>query len=131
MGSIVTSEPFRYTKQGPLFQLVCNGTILADMSRVAIAFAVAADGTTVRHKHGTEDSVLEWFQWATAKYESMGLKWIADELCFIVSDSWDLDVLNRIVEDGGYLAVFLKEAGIDYTDLKGLRPNAIVGDNYN
>ncbi len=118
MGSVALPETFRYQKVGPLYQLKCGDAILADMSRVAIAFAVTQDGSTIRHKHGTEDSVLQWFQWAKARYEQYGLRWIADELCFLVSDSWDVDELNRIMEDGSYLATFLRESGIDTAELR-------------
>lgn len=119
MGSVALPENFRYTKEGPLYQLRCGDAILADMSRVAIAFAVAQDGSTVRHKHGTEDSVLQWFRWAKARYEACGLQWIADELCFLVSDSWDLDELNKIMADGAYLATYLRGVGIDPAELRG------------
>jgi hypothetical protein len=123
MGSIPSAEPFRYAKVDGLYQLRCGESVLADMSHVAVAFSVLSDGTTIKHKHGTTDSVLRWFQWAKGNYERMGLAWIADELCYIVSDKWEVEDLNRILTQEGFLATFLERVGIDPVTLKN--PNVI------
>lgn len=119
MGAVFKSQNFVYDKLDGLYRLKCGETVLADMDRVAIAFAVQADGTTLLHKHGTQDSVMEWYKWAKSRYEQYGLRWIADELCMLVSESWDVNELNRIVSDGAYLTVFLKKANIN---LRGHEP---------
>lgn len=119
MGSVPSPEIFHYTKEGPLFQLRCRDTILADMSRVAIGFAVSKDGSTFIYKHGTENSVLESFRWAKNQYESLGLQWVADELCFFVTDSWDIDELNNVIHNEVDLSDFLRKSGIDHLELRG------------
>lgn len=113
MGSVHVPGTFCYTKEDGLYQARCGGVVLAEMSHVALAFAVAADGTTFRHQHGTTDSVMHWFKWAKNEYGRLGLVSIADELRVLVSDRWDLDDLNKIVDNGSYIAEFLKKVEAD------------------
>lgn len=118
MGSVFCPSVMSYDKHEGLYRCLCQGTVLADMSSVAIAFSFLSDGSTIRHQHGTPTNVMRWFQWARTNYEKYKLDWIADELCYIVSDEWDIGELNKIMHDGGYLAVFLKKAGIDPKSLR-------------
>ncbi len=120
MGSMAIPGTFKYTKQDGLYQLRCGNAILADMDRVAVVFSLLPDGTTIRRKTGTYDSALDWFRWAKAGYEGVGVPEMADELCFLISDQWDLDDLNKIMDDGGYIAVFLQKRNINPDDLKYL-----------
>ncbi len=123
MGSILAAEPFRYAKIDGLYQLRYGELVLADMSHVAIAFSVLPDGTTIKHIHGISDNVLQWFRRTRESYERLGLIDIADELYYVVSDKWEVDDLNLILTQDGYLTTFLERVGINPATLKN--PDAV------
>lgn len=123
MGSVFCPTAISYDKHNGLYRCLYLGTVLADMSSVAIAFSLLSDGSTIRHQHGTPDSVMNWFQWAKSTYTKYKLTSFVDELCYIVSEEWDLVELNKIVHDDGYLAVFLRKAGINPESLKYFGPD--------
>lgn len=106
MGSVFNQDShLSYVKKDGLYFLLLGDTPIAEMDRVAIAFSVCEDGSVLRHKHGTTNSVVEWVKWAKDSYARCGQRRFADELCYVVGSCWSEAELNRMIRDN----VFLKE----------------------
>lgn len=121
MGSI-TPQEFEYQKDSEgVYKLMCGGTVLSASLRVAVACAVTREEsgkvTVTRHRFGPPFLVHQWFAITDRKYRDMGLGAIADELCIIESDRWDVEDLNRIIHVDGWLGVFFSRIGLRYVDL--------------
>lgn len=63
--------------------------------------------SVVRHKHGSPEDVLAWFDATRKKYVASGLQESANELC-VIQGAFALKDLNAMLDTTGYLGVFLK-----------------------
>ena len=100
-----------YKKEGGMFYL-CNGDhILDSMEEVAIAYEENMETGAMLHKHGSKERVEKWMVKfvQTLKEDGGILAEVADNIKMISSSKWDLEDLNRCINNTGYIKVMLRK----------------------
>lgn len=88
-----------------------RGSILFMTDTVAICFS-RDDPIWTLHKHGSPDTVVEWYESTVANYRAHGLDDIADSLA-LIEGKFPVDQLNRALDTTGYVKKLVKAAGFD------------------
>lgn len=74
---------------------------------VAIGYSGLTTGDYCLHKHGRPDLVQKWFSNLGNKFREAGdIKAFAD-FAVISSDKWEVDELNKILENETYIVEFM------------------------
>lgn len=116
MGSM-SPENYRYEKRFGTYYLMDGDNILHAGDVIAIAFTMDPDGMVTMHKHGEADLVRQWVDKSRLEWQQSGLADIAGDLAMIESDKWDVEDLNKIIHNTGWITAFLKRENIDVAEL--------------
>lgn len=89
-----------------LYHLARSETTIYKGKEVAVAFS--HDGVfAVMHTHGSPSVVRAWLQDAQNTIRQTSFPEFADEFHMIVSDQWNVDDLNNILNNTSFLDRFL------------------------
>ena len=113
----MSPENYRYEKRFGTYYLMDGDDILRAGDVIAIAFAMDPDGMVTMHKHGEADLVRQWVEKARLEWQQSGLADIAGDLAMIESDKWDVEDLNKIIHNTGWIIAFLEREKIDVAEL--------------
>jgi hypothetical protein len=91
-----------YQKDGSGYRLYVNGNYLATYQKVAILYD--AELHTLL-KHGHPEDVGKYMRRLNEAYANFNPP---IHLAMIESDTWDTEELNRIINNTGYIRLFLK-----------------------
>lgn len=115
---------YAYKKNNQHYVLTCDGKFVgAPLNEVAIAFTAPIDegDTFILHKHGSVDSVEQWASSQREKLKKSGLSTWSNEIV-VISGQFDIDLLNRILSNSGYLPKFLGHHHIDVKAMQSQSP---------
>lgn len=106
IGLLIGFNMFHYEKSGSKYQMMCDRELIAEMDEVAVAYDLQ---TFTMHKHGCPELVTAWVETARQAFVTADMFEMAEDLAMIVSDDWDLEDLNRIVNNTGFLKSFVEK----------------------
>lgn len=112
--------------------------ILVDESRnirlnvgteVAIGYSHAQkDARALMHKHGSPKQVEAWVNNARESYRRNGFEALAEEFA-VIRGAFDVNDLNKVIDNVSYLGEFLKKQGIEPPQhlLRKVKEQAVAG----
>ena len=115
---LMSDEPYRYEYDSVMTDYVFKkgDRVLFRATSLAVCYSEDTQmlGTPGQPaytllKHGNSERVLEHARNLQTSYRAAGLPAMASEVVVILSDLWDVEVLNRIISTSGYLGRFIQE----------------------
>lgn len=97
-GGVMSS--YRYERRGKEYAFLEDDEVLFTAPEVAIAFDRE---DWVLLKHGSPERVEQWLLDARRAYRSAGYPEMAESLGMVSSSQWDVEELNRCIDNSGYL----------------------------
>jgi len=102
-----------YTKFMGTYYLKKGKQTMYGADRVAIGYSVTEeeDGTKmyVVHKHGSEEMIRKWHKDTVQKCNNAGYPDFGSEFRILMCENWDLEVLNKIINNSGYIGKVIEE----------------------
>lgn len=115
---LMSDEPYRYEYDSVMTDYVFKkgNHVLFRATSLAVCYSedtqmlgTPGEPAYTLLKHGNSERVLEHARNLQTSYRAAGLPAMASEVVVILSDLWDVEVLNRIISTSGYLGRFIQE----------------------
>ena len=116
--ALMFDEPYRYEHDQLMGDYVFKkgDRVLFRATSLAVCysedthlFGIPGEPIYTLLKHGNSEYVLEHARRLQTAYRDAGLPGMASEVIVILSDSWDVETLNKIISTTGYLGRFIRE----------------------
>lgn len=100
---------YHYKKRfGDYVLLDHNGSVLFSSSEISICYHDMLEGCVLL-KHGQPERIQAWYTENINKYKESGLLTESEEIKIVTSSEFDVEDLNMILSNTGYLSVYLKK----------------------